>query len=239
MKISKSFHRRVLLVGIFIFGLWGGVAAVAGQAAPDLSGKWTGFTPTGVNGGENTFTQSGANITMRHPNGQTTGATIIGASTLAVQAWGSTGSINSARTRIVFQGGSMNGWTFVKEGAADDNTGGSNSSSGSLEGTYIDQSDPLTMKPPAIWVIKKLADGQYQAKIQEAPPGGYVAYTLTGNYSNGDWSGKITATNGTFDGWEAATFRLKVSDDRKTITGAYTYWNNWATYNYKIGATKK
>ena len=239
MKKSRFLRRRVHLVGIFVLGIIGAVAAVAGQTVPDLSGKWTGFTPTGVNGGVNAFTQSGSNIIMRHPNGQTTAATITGASTLVVQAWGSTGSINAARTRIVFQGGSMSGWTFVKEGAADDNAGASDSSGGSLEGTYIDQSDPNTMAPPAIWVIKKLADGQYQAKIQQAPPGTYVAYTLTGNFYNGAWEGRITATNGTFDGWEAATFRLKVSDDRRTITGAFTYWNNWAKYNYKIGATKK
>ena len=128
----------------------------------------------------------------------------------------------------------MNGWAFVKEGTADGNTGAKPSSDDSIEGTYIDQADPYK-----IWVITKLADGRFQAKIQVPPPGGYVAYTLVGNYSNGDWEGKITATEGTFDGWEAATFRLKFSDDRRTIAGAWTFWNNWATYHYNLGAKKK
>ena len=231
MKKSESLRRRVLLVGIFILGFMGGVAAVAGQGVPDLTGKWTGFTPAGVNGGVNSFTQSGNSITMHHPNGQATTATITSASTLAVQAWGSTGQISADRTRIVFQGGSMNGWTFVKEGTAGDNT---SASGGSIEGTYIDQADAHK-----IWVITKLANGQYQGKIQEAPPGRYVSNTLVGGYSNGHWEGKITQTDGTFDGWEDARFRLDFSADRRTITGAFTFWNNWAKYNYKLGATKK
>ena len=50
---------------------------------------------------------------------------------------------------------------------------------------------------------------------------------------------QITQTDGTFDGWEDARFRLDFSADRRTITGAFTFWNNWAKYNYKLGATKK
>jgi hypothetical protein len=234
MKMEKGLRRRVLLVGIFILGIMGAAAVVARQSVPDLAGKWTGFTPAGVNGGVNTFTQNGNSIIMRHPNGQTTAATVTGSSTLVVQAWNSTGRINAARTRIEIQGGSMDGWTFVKEGTADENTGAKQAADDSIEGTYIDQSDPHT-----IWEITKIAEGRYQAKIREAPPGTFVAYTLIGNYSNGAWEGKITATTGTFDGWEAATFRLKFSDDRRTVTGAYTYWNLWDKYNYKIGAKKK
>ena len=167
-----------------------------GGTCNGFTGKWTGFTPAGVNGGVNSFTQSGNSITMHHPNGQATTATITSASTLAVQAWGSTGQISADRTRIVFQGGSMNGWTFVKGGAAGDNTGAPGDS---VEGTYIDQSDPHK-----IWIITKLADGQYQGKIQEAPPGRYVSNTLVGGYSNGHWEGKIELPPKNWTGGEGA-----------------------------------
>jgi hypothetical protein len=224
MKMSGALRRHGFVVGMIMMGIIGTETVRAHQSMPDLSGRWTSFTPAGVNGGSNTFTQNGSRISIRHPNGQTTAAYIADASTLVVQDWHSTGRINAAQTRIEIQGGSMNGWTFVKEKGADDN----------IEGTYIDQ-----MTPHSIWEITKIADGRYQAKIREEPPGTYVAYTLIGDYSGGEWSGKITATNGTFDGWEAATFRLKFSDDRRRIDGAYTFWNNWEKYNNKLGAKKK
>jgi hypothetical protein len=227
MKMSGALCLRGLVVGMFLVGIAGAGTAGPRQGVPDLSGSWTSFTPAGVNGGLNTFTQSGNRVTIRHPNGQSTAAYLSDASTLVVQPWNSTGKVNAEGTRIEIQGGSMNGWTFVKEPAPAD-------PGDTIEGVYIDQ-----LEPDTTWYIIKIAEGRYQGKIRESPPGTFVKYTLIGNYSNGEWRGKITSTTGTFDGWEAATFRLKFSDDRRAITGAYTFWDNWEKYHNQLEAKKR
>lgn len=88
----------------------------APQANADLTGTWVGYNAKGDDLGANQVTQDGKSITFVHPNGQITrGGYIVDATSIFVPVWGSTGIINASRTRIDFQGGSLNGIHLIRK----------------------------------------------------------------------------------------------------------------------------
>ena len=88
----------------------------APPTAADLNGVWIGYNAQGQDLGANKVTQEGKSITFVHPNGQITrGGYIVDATSIFVPAWGSKGIINASRTRIDFQGGSLNGIYMVRK----------------------------------------------------------------------------------------------------------------------------
>jgi hypothetical protein len=89
---------------------------IAPEAPIDLTGVWAGYSAQGEDLGANQVTQEGKSITFVHPNGQVTrGGYIVDENSIYVPVWGSKGIINSSRTRIDFQGGSLNGIYLVRK----------------------------------------------------------------------------------------------------------------------------
>lgn len=85
-------------------------------SAVNLTGTWVGFNAKGVDLGANQVTQDGKSITFVHPNGQVTrGGYIVDTTSIFVPAWGSKGIINADRTRIDFQGGTLNGIHLIRK----------------------------------------------------------------------------------------------------------------------------
>jgi hypothetical protein len=129
MKICKSakgswrgqnFNQYAQAVGIKAYWVAGdkdpGNPPSTPPASAELTGTWIGFNAKEENLGENKVTQDGKSITFVHPNGQITrGGYIVDATSIFVPVWGSKGIINSSRTRIDFQGGSLNGIHLIRK----------------------------------------------------------------------------------------------------------------------------
>ena len=124
--------KKALLFGPFITVLLIFCSGTTAQGIPDLTGRWTIYTPDGQNAGINRIAQSGANITIYHPNGQvTSGGYIIDRNSLEIPAWGSKGRINANATRIDFLTGSQKGYYMIRIGGGDSGSG-SGSGSGNV-----------------------------------------------------------------------------------------------------------
>jgi hypothetical protein len=231
MESVRSSTRRAF--GILVLALTCTGLAWAGppQGLPDLSGQWTGFNPAGQNAGVNTLRQNGSSIV--HPNGQSIGATLADRSAVSSLDWSAPGRFNASSTQFRFEGGSMNGWKLVKE---DDGIVDIASTQAPIDGTWADTSPGG--EPNRIWVITKVTDTRFEGTLKRRTGDGWFLKVI-GEFSGNLWSGKITCNNCTFDGWEAATFKLTLSDDGNTLSGGYTYWNNWPTYNYPLSAKRQ